>query len=180
MDNPKPDLPRLAVARRTMHVRKLASLPIAVTAILIVSSVAFGATFVQAVIGPSSGATPVVVGDDDPTDGPSFPAAESPAVSATPENGTPKPVSATPRSVAETPEPTPGPSEPAATPQPVAATPKPASGEDPSPVDLGPLAIADHLDLTVGFSWTAYTGGQTQLLRFHLSSARFSPKPSGG
>ena len=54
------------------RLRLPAALPFAIAGILVVSSVAFGATFVRSIVNPSPGATPVLVGDDDPTDSPSI------------------------------------------------------------------------------------------------------------
>lgn len=72
------------------HRRLPAALPFAVAAILVVTSVAFGATAIQTVISAAN-ATPIVVGEDDPTPGPtvapSEAATEAPTVAPSNETG---------------------------------------------------------------------------------------------
>jgi len=82
-NGPSPSGPRveddfvrpLKPMRTITHRRLPAALPFAIAGILVVSSVAFGATFIRNVINPTSSATPgVVIGDDPsnpPADGPS-------------------------------------------------------------------------------------------------------------
>jgi hypothetical protein len=62
------------------HRRLPAALPFALAGILVVSSVAFGATIVRNLVLPSASATPVVVGDDDPTEAPTLEITEAPSV----------------------------------------------------------------------------------------------------
>jgi hypothetical protein len=57
-----------------------AALPFAIAGILVVSSVAFGATFVRSIVRASPSATPVVVGDENPTDSPSLAPSEAPSL----------------------------------------------------------------------------------------------------
>jgi hypothetical protein len=54
--------------RGMSHFRLPAALPFAIAGILVVSSVAFGASVFRSAITPTSSATPVVVGGDDPVD----------------------------------------------------------------------------------------------------------------
>jgi hypothetical protein len=61
------------------HRRLPAALPFALAGILVVSGVAFGATVVRSLVTPSASATPVVVGDDDPTDEPTLEVTEAPS-----------------------------------------------------------------------------------------------------
>ena len=111
-------------------VRRLpAALPLAVAGILVVASVAFGATVVKHVVSPDP--TPVIVGgDDDPTPTPTIEPTATPT--ATPTTATP------------TPTPTPG--EPEATPT------APAAGV--LPLTLTVTTTAGKAQL----SWSAYTG----------------------
>ncbi len=79
------DLERpLRAVKAISHRRLPAALPFAIAGILVVSSVAFGATVVRNLVTPTSSATPVVVGDD-PTDAPT----DAPTLVPTP---TPTPV----------------------------------------------------------------------------------------
>lgn len=70
-------LKRIAGSSR---LRLPAALPFAIAGILVVSSVAFGAAFVRSIVNPSPSATPVLVGDDDPTDSPSIAPSEAPSL----------------------------------------------------------------------------------------------------
>jgi hypothetical protein len=64
------------------HRRLPAALPFALAGILVVSSIAFGATVVRNLV-PSASATPVVVGDDDPTEAPTLEITEAPTLEIT-------------------------------------------------------------------------------------------------
>jgi hypothetical protein len=88
----------------------------------------------------------------------------SPSASAPASNSTPQRPSATPAPPTSTPAATP-------TPQPTTA-PTPAGI-----VDMGALSVADNLDLTVTFSWNAYSGsGLTAYAVFYeLSSSGLTP-----
>ncbi len=120
---------QLKPTRGIPHLRVPTALPFAIAAILVVSSVAFGASVMHDMVPPNSSATPVVVGDDDPTDSPSVAPTDSP--SAAPTEAAPK--------APEAPEAPP--SDP-----PAAATP-------------GQLTISvDALAGKAKITWSAYTG----------------------
>ena len=70
-------LKRIAGSSR---LRLPAALPFAIAGILVVSSVAFGATFVRNIVTPSASATPVIVGDEGPTDSPTLAPSQVPSV----------------------------------------------------------------------------------------------------
>jgi hypothetical protein len=107
----RPLSPMRVVSRRRLP----AALPFAIAGILVVSSVAFGATVLRSLVPPSSSATPIVVGDDNPT--------PTATVTLTP---TPTPTPTLEPTPTPTEEPTPTPTlEPTPTPKP--ATPKPTT-----------------------------------------------------
>jgi hypothetical protein len=60
------------------HRRLPAALPFAIAGLLVVASVAFGATVIRQSVTPPPNASAVAVGDDNPTDGPSLPPTASP------------------------------------------------------------------------------------------------------
>ena len=129
----------LTPTKGTRHRRLSASLPLAIVSILVVATVAFGATVVRPmVIGPGPTETPVAgVGGDQPDDTP------TPTVEPTTEptaNPTTAPVSA----------PTPAPT--------VAPTTEPTTEPTPTPVP-NDLKLTAKLEGTkVVLSWTAYQG----------------------
>ena len=87
-NGPSPSGPRveddfvrpLKPMRTITHRRLPAALPFAIAGILVVSSVAFGATFIRNVINPTSSATPGIVVGDDPSDAPGDSPSASPSV----------------------------------------------------------------------------------------------------
>jgi hypothetical protein len=114
----RPLSPMRVVSRRRLP----AALPFAIAGILVVSSVAFGATVISNLVPPSSSATPIVVGDDNPTPTATLVVTPTPTEEPT----------ATPTPAQEpTPVPTPNPT-PAQEPTPV-PTPKPTPKPTPQP-----------------------------------------------
>ena len=88
----RPLSPMRVVSRRRLP----AALPFAIAGILVVSSVAFGATVLRSLVPPSSSATPIVVGDDNPT--PTATVTLTPTPTPTPTlEPTPTPKPATPK-----------------------------------------------------------------------------------
>ena len=87
-NGPSPSGPRveddfvrpLKPMRTTPHRRLPAALPFAIAGILVVSSVAFGATFLKNVITPTSSATPGVVIVVDPSGSPAPSISEKPPI----------------------------------------------------------------------------------------------------
>jgi hypothetical protein len=115
------------------RLRLLAGLPVAIVALLVVTSVAFGAVLIpNAVFAPAAGPVEAVTAGA-PTGAPTQGA-----------TGAPVDVTPTPRPQTES----------TAAPAPTAAP--PTAG----PIaDLGTLGEADNLDHTFTFTWSAYTGG---------------------
>ena len=65
------------------RLRLPAALPFAIAGILVVSSIAFGANVMSSIVTPNPSATPVVVGDDDPTDAPTLVPTDAPTLGPT-------------------------------------------------------------------------------------------------
>ncbi len=98
--------------------------------------------------------------------------------SPTPDRTPPTPAPSPTRSL-------PSPTAPPATPIPTPApppTPTPTPTPAPGIVNLGPLGATDNPDLTLGFSWSAYTGGTFSgyELVYELTSSGRTPSFLGG
>jgi len=75
----------LTPMRNVSHRRLPAALPFAIAGILVVSSVAFGATVIRNTVTPPPDASAVVVGDDNPSESPSLEITEAPTAEITAE-----------------------------------------------------------------------------------------------
>jgi hypothetical protein len=147
---------------KTLTRRRLpAALPFAIAGILVVSSIAFGATVVRSIVTPTSSATPVIVGDDE-TDAPVI--TEAPVTDAPPTEApvTDAPVITAPPTKTPTKAPTKAPTK----------TDPPAA----NPADLGTLSATDNGNGSYKFCWNAYTGG-TQFNYYKLSGVAYPGTP---
>ena len=68
----------LKPANGTPGRRLPAALPFAIVGILVISSIAFGANVMSSIVTPDPSATPVIVGDENPTDAPTLAPTEAP------------------------------------------------------------------------------------------------------
>ena len=129
--------------RGVSHRRLPAALPLAIAGVLMVSTIAFGATLARNSVSPTAKATATInVVGDDPEDSPIATTVPTDAPTIAPQAPTDEPTA--------TPTPTPKP------------TPKPTKTPSPTrnPSDLGALKVKKNADGSYTFSWSAYKGGK--------------------
>jgi hypothetical protein len=134
--------------------RLLVALPVAAGIVLAASSAAFGANLIREAVmpAPAPSATATVVGDDERGADASLAAAETQSAAM------PSPTHL--RTIPSTLAPT--------------AAPTTAPASVPPTVELGTLAVADNIDLTLTFSWTACTRSE-----FSFYELVYEPTSSG-
>ncbi len=166
--------------------RTLAGLPLALAAILMVSSVAFAATVIRTVAGPAEAAATVDTGSSGAGAGGSGDSTLARQAAATDQSaaqaGAGERAESGPQTGLEltpaTASPVPASAEPTGTTEPSnVAAPLEVSGCPASVANLGPLAATDNLDLTLGFRWTAYSGGAFDgyVLAYELTASGKTP-----